>query len=66
MTRENPIGRVWVFDASALEEALQRYQAAANAAYPHQRERIGIAIAAIRDFLHSELADPLTLRKPPR
>jgi hypothetical protein len=66
MSHETPIGRVWVFDSSALEQALEDYQAAAEAAYPRQRERIGIAVAAIRDFLYSECADPLTLRNPPR
>ncbi len=54
-------GRIWVFDENRLEESLQAYEQAALAAYPHQEERIRITVAAMRDFLHSEYADPLIM-----
>jgi len=54
-------GRIWVFDENRLEEALLAYEQAAVAAYPHQEERIRITVAAMRDFLHSEFADPLVM-----
>jgi hypothetical protein len=54
-------GRIWVFDESRLEESLLAYEQAALDAYPHQEERIRITVAAMRDFLHSEYADPLVM-----
>ena len=54
-------GRHWVFADNRLEESLQAYEQAALAAYPHQEERIRITVAAMRDFLHSEFADPLVM-----
>jgi hypothetical protein len=54
-------GRIWVFDENRLEESLLRYEEAALAAYPHQEERIRITVAAMRDFLYSEYADPLVM-----
>jgi hypothetical protein len=57
------VGRIWVFDATTLEQALARYQAEAEQAYPHQQEKIGIAVAAIRDFLHSPAADAMIMNK---
>lgn len=66
MTQNTKIGRIWVFAPDALEEALERYRTAALSAYPHREERIGIAVAAIRDFLYSEFADPLTMTKGPK
>jgi hypothetical protein len=54
-------GRIWVFDETRLEESLQAYQQAALEAYPNQEERIRITVAAMRDFLHSEYADPLVM-----
>lgn len=52
-----------MFDADSLEQALKNYQAEAEASYPQQQERIGIAVAAISDFLHSRHADALTMKK---
>ena len=63
MHKNHEVGRVWVFDAGTLENALARYRAEAVAAYPLQQERIGIAVAAIRDFLYSAHADELTMHK---
>ncbi len=63
MSQANLVGRVWVFDEGSLEQALSDYQNEALAAFPHQAERIGTAVAAIRDFLHSRHADRLTLNK---
>lgn len=54
-------GRIWVFDETRLEESLEAYQQAAIEAYPQQEERIRITIAAMRDFLKSEHADPLVM-----
>ena len=54
-------GRIWVFDENRLEEALNAYQQDAISSYPDQEERIRITIAAMRDFLHSNYADPLTM-----
>jgi len=54
-------GRIWVFDENRLEESLQTYQAAAIDAYPKQEERIRITVEAMRDFLHSEYAEPLVM-----
>jgi hypothetical protein len=53
--------RIWVFDESKLNEALQAYQAEALAAYPHQSERIRMTLAAVRDFLHSKHAQKLVM-----
>ncbi len=63
MTQATQIGRVWVFDEGSLEQALEAYKTEALEAYPHQEERIGTTVAAIRDFLHSSHADRLTLHK---
>lgn len=58
------LGRIWVFDETRLADALKRYEQDALAAYPHQEERIGVAVAAIRDFLYSaEFGDELTMFK---
>jgi len=65
MQSQTKIGRVWVFDQASLEQALEHYQQDSIDAYPHQEERIRIAVAAIRDFLQSEYADDLTLHKKP-
>jgi hypothetical protein len=54
-------GRIWVFDESRLEESLEAYRQAALDAYPHQEERIRTTVAAMRDFLYSEFADPLVM-----
>jgi hypothetical protein len=54
-------GRIWVFDEGKLEEALARYEAEAIRAYPGQEERIRVTVAAMRDFLYSEVADKLVL-----
>lgn len=54
-------GRIWVFDESKLDEALERYEAAALEAYPRQEERIRLTVVAMRDFLYSEHADKLTM-----
>ena len=54
-------GRHWVFADNRLEESLQAYEQAALAAYPHQEERIRITVAAMRDVLHSDFADPLVM-----
>jgi hypothetical protein len=63
MIRAIETGRIWVFNEAALEEALTAYRDKAVDAYPHQQERIGIAVAAIRDFLYGPHADPLTMTK---
>jgi len=63
MTQATEVGRVWVFDPGSLEQSLAAYQTEAAAAYPHQQERIALAVAAIRDFLYSSHADSLTLNK---
>lgn len=63
MVQGTSLGRVWVFDEAAMETALQAYVAEALAAYPHQEERILTVAAAMRDFLHSQHADALTLDK---
>jgi hypothetical protein len=63
MTRTAEASRIWVFNEAALEEALAAYRKEAVAAYPHQEERIGIAVAAIRDFLYGRHADALTLSR---
>lgn len=62
MSRNDPIGPVWVFDESRLEQALQAYQTEALAAYPRQAERIQTTLLAVRDFLHSEQAAELRMR----
>ena len=54
-------GRIWVFDENRLEESLEAYRNAAIEAYPGQEERIRITVAAMRDFLHSEFAEPLVM-----
>jgi hypothetical protein len=54
---------VWVFDEGNLNEALAAYEAAALAAYPRQAERIRIAMLAIRDFLYSEQAERLVMKR---
>ena len=63
MTHQTNIGRIWVFDEGSLEQALARYEADSISAYPAQEERIRIAVAAMRDFLHSDYADDLTMNK---
>ena len=55
------LGKIWVFDESKLEEALQRYQQASIEAYPKQEEKIKITMLAIRDFLNSNFAEKLTM-----
>lgn len=57
------LGRIWVFDEGKLNEALADYEAAAVAAYPRQAERIQVAVLAIRDFLYSEQAEGLVLKR---
>jgi hypothetical protein len=58
--------RIWVFDESKLEGALQAYEAEALANYPHQSERIRTMVATVRDFLYSEHARKLIMRVGPR
>ena len=55
------LGKIWVFDESKLDEAIERYRQASLAAYPEQEERINITMLAIRDFLDSEYAEKLTM-----
>ncbi len=59
------LGKIWVFDEDLLEQALAAYQHQALAAYPAQDERIRIAVAAIRDFLHSEHAMRMVMKGTP-
>jgi len=55
------LGKIWVFDESKLEEALERYQQDSVEAYPKQEEKIKITMLAIRDFLNSDYAEKLTM-----
>ena len=55
------LGKIWVFDESKLDEAIEKYRQASVDAYPHQEEKINITVMAIRDFMHSEYADKLTM-----
>jgi hypothetical protein len=55
------LGKIWVFDESKLDEALDRYRQASVQAYPHQQEKINVTLLAIRDFLDSEFAEKLTM-----
>ena len=55
------LGKIWVFDESKLDEALESYRQASIEAYPAQQERIEITLLAIRDFLDSEYADKLKM-----
>lgn len=54
-------GKIWVFDENKLDHAIEQYRQSALEAYPKQQERIDITVLAIRDFLHSEFADKLTM-----
>jgi hypothetical protein len=62
MTDNDQSGRVWVFDESSLNQALQTYEKEALRAFPHQSNRIRTTVAAIRDFLCSEHARKLLLQ----
>lgn len=55
------LGKIWVFDESKLEEAIEKYRQASFEAYPHQEEKINVTIMAVRDFMHSEYAEKLTM-----
>ena len=55
------LGKIWVFDQTKLDHALEQYQQAALKAYPHQQERIDITVLAVKDFLLSEFAEKLTM-----
>ena len=55
------LGKIWVFDESKLEEAIEKYRQASIEAYPHQEEKINVTIMAVRDFMHSEYAEKLTM-----
>ena len=55
------LGKIWVFDESKLDEAIERYRQASLAGYPEQEERINITLLAIKDFLNSEYAEKLTM-----
>ena len=55
------LGKIWVFDESKLDEAIEKYRDASLAAYPNQQEKIDITVLAIRDFLDSEYAEKLTM-----
>ena len=55
------LGKIWVFDESKLDEAIEKYRDASLAAYPDQREKIEVTLLAIRDFLDSEYAEKLTM-----
>jgi len=55
------LGKIWVFDESKLDDAIDRYHQASLQAYPDHKEKIAITVLAIRDFLHSEYADKLTM-----
>ena len=62
MSHVDESDRIWVFDESKLDEALEAYQAEALAAYPHQSERIRTTLAAVRDFLYSPHAEKLIMK----
>ena len=51
--------RIWVFDESKLDQAIEAYRAAAIQAYPHQEEKINLTVLAFKDFLDSEQAAKL-------
>lgn len=55
------LGKIWVFDESKLDDALARYREAALAAYPDQQEKIDLTLLAVKDLLHSEYAEKLTM-----
>jgi len=55
-------GKIWVFDQSKLDTAIEQYKQAALQAYPAQQERIEITLLAVQDFLHSEFAEKLTMK----
>lgn len=61
MSKNNTLGRIWVFDEASLQRAMDAYENEALAAYPHQAERIKTTLLALNDFLHSEHAAPLLL-----
>ena len=58
---QSELGKIWVFDESKLDEALERYRQAALVTYPQQSERINITLLAIKDFLESEFAEKLSM-----
>ena len=53
--------RIWVFDESKLDEAIEAYRQAAVQAYPQQEEKIKLTVLAIKDFLDSEQAGKLRM-----
>lgn len=53
--------RIWVFDESKLDQAIDNYRQAALSAFPNQQERINITMMAVKDFLNSEHAKKLTM-----
>jgi hypothetical protein len=59
------LGKIWVFDEEALEKGLRAYEREAIERYPNQAERIGITLAAVRDFLHSEHAASMVMKGTP-
>ncbi len=61
MSDNKTLGRIWVFDETSLQRAIDAYQAEALAAYPEQEARIRTAMLAVKDFLHSSHADALML-----
>lgn len=55
------LGKIWVFDQSKLDEAIDKYRDAAITAYPQQADKINLTLLAVRDFLNSEFAEKLTM-----
>ena len=53
--------RIWVFDESKLDQAIEAYRSAAVQAYPNQEEKINLTVLAVKDFLDSEQADKLRM-----
>lgn len=53
--------RIWVFDESKLDQAIETYRSAAIKAYPHQEEKINLTVLAFKDFLDSDEAAKLRM-----
>lgn len=46
--------RIYAFQRSTFDAALQDWKSAQLAAYPHQQELIGTVVAAMSDFIDSD------------
>ena len=53
--------RIWVFDESKLDQAIEAYRSAAIQAYPNQEEKINLTVLAFKDFLDSDQAAKLRM-----